>query len=268
MGVFDLKQATVTLCDGRKAAETTGGAANAQLTFTDASTHRGTQAAIRVAIINAGASHLTLDVAVSGSDITITPITDGGSAITSTAAAVKAAVDAFAAAAALVTTTLPGTGGTAVVAQAFTALTSGPRTLVIKIAEGTISYTEKKNLQYTKDKGVLSVTRLGDQEPMDVKLDAIWEHIKASTGSGTPTPEDVLKNRGEAVAWVTTDPDACQPFCVDVEILDGRTCGSSQREWITLPLFRYESIDHDAKNGTLMFSGKCNATQATVLRAT
>lgn len=267
MAVFDLKSATIKLCDGRLATLQVGGSGNAGINFTDKSTHRGTQTPITVTIVNGGVSHATLDVAVVGTDITITPITSGASAITSTAAQVKAAVDAFPAAAALVTTSLPGTGGSAMVAATVASLATGPRTLTIKVQEGTISFTEKVNQHYTRDKGNLSAVRKGDAEPMDVRLDCIWENIKASTGSGTPTPEDVLKNRGEASAWLTTDPDACQPFCIDIEILDGRTCGGVQREWITLPLFRYESIDHDAKNGTLMISGKCNVEQATTLRA-
>lgn len=73
--------------------------------------------AIRVAhVAGAGA----LSVAVAGNDITVT-LASGGS----TAAAVKAAVDALPAAAALVTTAVEGTGASLAVAQALTNLAGG-----------------------------------------------------------------------------------------------------------------------------------------------
>lgn len=135
----------------------------------------------------------------------------------------------------------------------------------LKVCEGVLSYTEKKNMRYIRDRGLLSTVVEGDQEPVDVKFDAIWEHLKQGSGE-TATVEDAVKQRGGASAWVSSDSDACAPYAVDIVITQA-SCGGAQTETITLSFFRYESIDHDAKNGTLVLSGKCNITQATVARS-
>jgi hypothetical protein len=146
-----------------------------------------------------------------------------------------------------------------------TFLDGDSNSLTLKVAEGTLSYDEKKPRKYTKDRGILSGVMNADQEPVDVKIDLIWEFLTASSG-GTPTPEDVLKNRGEASGWVSSDSDACNPFAVDIVVAYVPNCSPTQNERITLPTFRYESIQHDFKNGVLALTGKCNVTEANVAR--
>src|SRR6185295_6375660 len=192
MGQFDLKKALINLCDGRQATLTTTAAAgvNGRILLTDVSTHRGTSALPTITIVNAGVSHLTLDVSVTGKDITVTPITDGMGAITSTAADVEAAINGDDDASALVTTSLG----------------SGPRVLQVKVADGTISYDEKKARKYTKDRGLLSGIMNADEEPLEVKFDFIWEFLK-SLSPNPPSVKDALKQRNQASSWTSTDSD-------------------------------------------------------------
>lgn len=83
--------------------------------------------AVTIAYIDPAANGAALSVTVSGSAITVNLATNGGGAITSTAAEVKTAIDAYAAAAALVTCANAGadTGAGAVTALAATALSGG-----------------------------------------------------------------------------------------------------------------------------------------------
>jgi hypothetical protein len=141
--------------------------------------------------------------------------------------------------------------------------------LTVKIGEGNLTYTEARNMEYTLDRGVLDEVREGDQIPVDVSFDFVWEYLKGQTGSGTPTVEDALKNRGEASDWVSTDSDQCRPYAVDIEVTYAPTpvvCGDM--EIILLSDFRYESLDHDLRAGTVAASGRCNITDATVTRQT
>lgn len=266
MAVMDLKKATVRLCDGRKATLTTTAASgvNGRFILTDATKHRGTKGPVRLTIVVAGLN-TPLSISVSGYDITVNSATDGAGLATSTPNTIKTAIEASAAASALVDVTLPGTGASIVSAQAVTALGTGPRTLTVKIRDGMLTYTEKKNREYTKDRGALSTVRDGDEEPIEVKFDSIWDFIKASTG-GTETPEDVVKNRGEASDWVTTGDDACQPFCCDIEVEYNPDCSGVEKEYITLEEFRYETLDRAFKDGNFSISGKCNTTEATISR--
>jgi hypothetical protein len=137
--------------------------------------------------------------------------------------------------------------------------------LTIKVGEGNLTYSEKQNVEYKKDRGLLDTVRLGDEEPLDVSFEFWWEFLKASTG-GTPTIEDVLKKRGEAADWVTTSDDECEPYCVDIVVLYTPPCSGEDAEEIVLREFRWESLNHDLKAGTISVSGKCNVKEAEVTR--
>lgn len=153
--------------------------------------------------------------------------------------------------------------GAAVVDNAV--ITILPHHLEVKIGEGNCTYTEKRNMTYTRDRGTLDTVKEGDEEPMDVRIDATWEFLRSSTGQ-TPTIEDVLKQRGEASTWVSSSADPCEPYCVDIEILYQPPCGGEEDEKITLPDFRWEQIEHDLRQGQISVTGKCNAKEANITR--
>lgn len=138
--------------------------------------------------------------------------------------------------------------------------------LTIKVAEGSLSYSEKKNFRYIRDRGALSTVVEGDQEPVDVKLDIIWEFLKQGSGEAV-TPEDFLKKRGGAAGYTSSDADTCAPYAIDIEIAYVPACAPTQNETITLSDFRFETLDHDMKQGMLSVSGKANVTEATVVRS-
>jgi hypothetical protein len=141
--------------------------------------------------------------------------------------------------------------------------------LQIKVGDGTITWSEKKPREYKKDRGKLDQVRDGDEEPIDVTINLMYEELTASSGN-PPTPEDVLKQRGEAADWVSTETDdPCAPFAINVR-LDHQppNCTSVQAERVVLPRFRYESLDHNPKDGMINCQGKCNATEAEVTRYT
>ncbi len=140
------------------------------------------------------------------------------------------------------------------------------KTLEVKIGTGTFTYDEKKTMDYSLDRGNLDVVREGDQQPVDVKFDFQWEFLRADSGDTDPSVEEFLKQVGKASGYVSSDPDTCQPYCVDVILLYVPPCGGTKNEKIVLPLFRFESLSHDAKAGQVAVSGKCNVTQATVTR--
>ncbi len=137
--------------------------------------------------------------------------------------------------------------------------------LEIKIGEGNATWTEKINRIYTKNRGLLNDVRDGEEEPVEVSLDFIWEFLKSASGD-PPSPIDVLKNTGEASDWVSVDDDECRPFAIDIEILYTPPCGGVDKERIILEQFRYEQLQFDLRNATVAVSGKCNVTEATITR--
>lgn len=136
----------------------------------------------------------------------------------------------------------------------------------VKMGNGTLTYTEKVNREYIKDRGLLDTVRDGDEEPMDVSLNAQWDHITAASGDSAPTISDVFKHTGLASGWISASADLCEPFCVDILILDVPKCVETD-ETLTLHEFRYEQLQMDLKAGTIAVTGKCNTTRASALRA-
>lgn len=145
------------------------------------------------------------------------------------------------------------------------------QSIIVKIGEGNMTYTERVEREYTLDRGVLDEIRNGDEVPVEVRFDFTWEYIKGpSSGSdstGTPTVEDCLKNTGAAADWTSSDTDTCRPFAVDLEIEYIPDCTTGDKENITLADFRYEQLDHDLRAGTVAISGRCNITSVTSVRA-
>lgn len=140
-----------------------------------------------------------------------------------------------------------------------------PNTLAIKVGEGTLSFTEHKARNYKKDRGKLYKVVNGDETPIDVSFDLIWEYLKADTGK-PPSPEDAMKQIGQASTWVSTDPDTCSPYCIDVFVVFSPPCVVDKTEHIQLPQFRYEQLQYNAKEAMVSASGKCNATDAILSR--
>jgi len=144
-------------------------------------------------------------------------------------------------------------------------LTFQSQEIEIKIGDGTVNYTEKNEYNYELDRGNLDSVREGDEQPMEVKLECVYEHITTGTDEAI-TPMDALKGKGGAAEWVSAAEDKCEPYAVDMEIEHQAPCGTSQDEVTVFPDFRSESREIDLKEAKISVSGKCNATEPIVTR--
>lgn len=139
---------------------------------------------------------------------------------------------------------------------------------ILAIGDGNITWSEKRNLEYVHDKGVIETVREGNIDPIDIKMDFIWESITASSTrllkqlnytekQLMPTrvglyPLITFKTILDNFVYVSTGDD-CEPYAVDLEIAIN-ACGQS--ELLSFKNFRYESLDFDIKQGTTTCSGK------------
>lgn len=137
-------------------------------------------------------------------------------------------------------------------------VTIGPNVLKIKIGEGNLTFSSKRAMTYVRDKRSIinGFVMTGDDEPMDVKLDAIWEFLSSDTND-PPTIEEALTQTGGAAGWVSSGADPCEPYASDIEIVYTPPCSGVKSERIFLREYRWESLDHDLKAGTINTSGKC-----------
>jgi len=138
--------------------------------------------------------------------------------------------------------------------------------LDITIGEGNLTYTEAKEYEYLKNRGVLDTVREGEDQPLDVSLEFAYEFVTTGTGEAI-TPVDAVKQINGASEWVSASSDLCEPYCVDIEIDRSLSCGSTEDETTILADFRYESLEYSLQDATISVSGKCNITDATVTRS-
>jgi hypothetical protein len=261
MAQIDIKEAYLRFYGGTLGTVTVDCTnADSDLTFTAKSKHIGSDK-ISVTYTDPGSASAALAVAVTDREIVVTLATDATSGITTTAAQLKTAIEADSDANALVTVTFAETSGTGIVNAETKVTLDGQEVITVKLGEGNCTFTEHKNRVFTKDRGSLDTVKNDDDEPLDLSFDSTWEWIKADTG-GTATLKDVLEQRGEASAWVSTADDDCQPYCIDVELWNAPGCGSADDEILMFEEFYYENIDHDLRDGTLSLSGRCNRTVA------
>jgi hypothetical protein len=137
--------------------------------------------------------------------------------------------------------------------------------LEVKIGEGTLTYSEKRAVTYVLNRGRIYTVKLGDDAPVEVSLDFIWEFLRSPVGD-PPTVEEALKQIGNASDWVSSSTDQCEPYAVNITICYIPPCGDSER--IELSDFRWESLDHDLKAGTVAIKGNCNIAYANVIHGT
>lgn len=264
MAQIDIKECEFRVFDGTKGTLTIDCTnVDSDIDFTAKSKHIGSDK-ISIEYIDPATASASLSINVDGRKITVNLATSTASAITSTAADIKAAIEADTDANALVSMELE-TSGTGVVEAKTEATLDGQQSISIKIGEGNLTYSEHRNVEFTRDRGVLDTVREADEEPLDLSIDATWEWIKGLSG-GTPTLEDILKQRGEASTWLSTADDDCQPYCVDIELWNAPGCGSIEDELIMFEEYYYETVDHDLREGTLATSGRCNRKEATPRR--
>jgi hypothetical protein len=141
-----------------------------------------------------------------------------------------------------------------------------PQEIELKVGTGTLSFTRGRTVEYMLSGGTLDEVRDGDEVPLSVSIDLMWEFLKSPTGGFTPY--DAIT--GDNALWLASDPDACRGHSVDIEcIMDPSTrvsgCTGDIETYI-FPSFRYESIDGDLRAGTLAVAGKCNVVAPTITR--
>lgn len=146
-------------------------------------------------------------------------------------------------------------------------LTFLPQRIEVKMGEGNLTFTEAKEYEYLLDRGNLDTVKEGDEQPVEVSLEFVYEYIKTSTGEDI-TPVDAIKQIGEASGWITSASDQCEPYAVDMLAKHCVPCGTDEDEDVLLQDFRWESLDYDYQAATIAVSGKCNVSDATITRST
>lgn len=134
--------------------------------------------------------------------------------------------------------------------------TGTPNTLELKIDEGNLTWSEKRNITAKKDRGVLDYMKENEQEACEVNLECRFSSLKASSGDPV-TPYEFLKLSGAASGYKSTGP-LCSASALDLIVKVNHVCGTTiEDEIITFADFTYTDIGGDFKAGTLSVKGMC-----------
>ena len=147
------------------------------------------------------------------------------------------------------------------------AITFTYQRIEVKIGEGNLTWTEAKEYEYLRDRGNLDTVKEGDEQPVEMNLEFVYEYIKTQSGQ-TITPVDCVKQSGSAAEWVSTSSDLCEPYCVDILAKHCVPCGTDEDEDVLFTDFRYEGLDFDMGEATIAVTGRCNVSSPTVTRST
>lgn len=145
-------------------------------------------------------------------------------------------------------------------------ITFAPQQIDVKVGDGDLKYTEKNEFLYDLDRGELDTVREGDDQPLEVALDFTYEHITTGTSEDI-SPMDALKRKGSATEWVSSSADLCEPYAVDIEIVQDTPCGTAQNETTLFPDFRADQREVSLKDAVISITGRCNVTEPIVSRS-
>jgi len=144
-------------------------------------------------------------------------------------------------------------------------ITFKPNEIEVRIGEGNLAYELKREFEYKKNRGKLDYVRNGDETQLSVSFDFVWDHIVGATNDPV-TVEEALHRDGNAAEWVSSDPDRCQPYAVDLVFVHTPPCGGNKAEQIIFPKFRYESLNHNSREGSVACAGACNVVRPIITR--
>jgi hypothetical protein len=226
----------------------------------------GTGAINEVGNLAAGSSDTDVDTVVLNSDTTtLIPVGARFTLAGETGSPVHT-VTARTPASTAPTTNITFTPVTASIVNDDAVITFLPQQIDITVGEGNLTYTETREMTYVLDRGSLDTVRQGNDVPLQLSLDFVYENVTTGTGEAI-TPVDALKGAGGADEWVSASSDLCEPYAIDVEIVHAPPCGNVEDETTVFPDFRYETLEFDLSAGTISVTGQCNATEPTITRS-
>jgi hypothetical protein len=146
-------------------------------------------------------------------------------------------------------------------------ITWQPIEVEVRIGDGNLTYTENKEYEYELDRGTLDSVKNGDDQPMDITIDFVYDFVSTGTGEAI-TPVDALKGVRGAAEFTSASTDPCEPYAVDIEIEHNpaQCAGVVALELSLFPDFRYDSLEFDLSEATISTTGRCNAIEPTITR--
>ncbi len=147
----------------------------------------------------------------------------------------------------------------------------------LKFGEGNFTWSIAKNFDYQLDRGKLDDVRSGDEAPIDVSFQGKYTFCK-SRGNESYSPHEIIDGHdfedgtvlfnGAAENWLSEF--GCPPYACELEFHNNPAMEcpgtTAHGEAQLFRYFRAESIQCDARAGTIDVSGKCHILRPFIKR--
>lgn len=144
-----------------------------------------------------------------------------------------------------------------------------PRRVEFEVETGDFQWTEGANPIIRKPRGVIKGLRRGEEQEMTISTAFAFSWMRASdpTIFNHITPYEALHRDGFASDWMpSSHGGVCEPYSVDLVIIDRPDCGSENAEVFIFPQFAFNSINPVVQDGIVNFGGVSAATKPIIKR--
>lgn len=144
------------------------------------------------------------------------------------------------------------------------AITWYPRRLEFEPEGGEFEWTQTKERIIRKPRGQIKGSRKGIEQEMTVTTSFPFEFLRAQTTATDEldelTPYEVLEQEGFASDWMpSSHGGVCEPYSIDLVIVDKPDCLSQQAQVWIFPQFDYTDLGPTVSEGIINLTGSCVA---------
>jgi len=140
-----------------------------------------------------------------------------------------------------------------------------PQRVEMKVGEGDVEFTENQEAIIDTDRGLLDGMRSGTEQAMTISSSFVYDWLRASSGDPI-TVYEALKRKGDAAGWHNAALDPCEPYQVDMFIIDRPDCGSEEAEIMFFRRMRTTSISASVAGASVSLEGTCMVVEPEIQR--
>jgi len=142
--------------------------------------------------------------------------------------------------------------------------------LTVPIMEGDLSFVETAEAPVVMNRGSLYGMATPQETPLEISFTLKFEEWQGKSASGSdPSPVDMLRQRGNASAYVGTL--SCGPYTVDLEFTITKPCDAAgeESEVLTFADFHCDRLEFSEgeEYNTISCSGHCLLVSPTSVRS-
>lgn len=147
-----------------------------------------------------------------------------------------------------------------------------PRLLEFEPEGGEFEWTQTRERVIRKPRGIIKGSRKGVEQEMVVTTSFPFEFLRAQTTAvlgavNHLTPYEVLEQEGFAADWMpSANGGVCEPYSIDLKIVDKPSCSSEQAQVWIFPQFDYTDLSPTVSEGIINLTGSCVAKKPITYR--